>query len=185
MNDLATLDAGFDVTPNRDAGLFVSFYYYTDKDETASKLEGRPVYKDYEYLRAVVAGTRDVIERPATAQDKRRYYKQYEQFKRREEQKPTGFPLAEWPGISRSQVEELKFFNIFTVEQLASVTDAHGQKFVAFQALKQKAQAYLDSLKERAPFERVRAELAERDAQIRELQETVALLKSKLEEDDE
>lgn len=177
MSDLAELDAGFEPNPQPNAGIYVQFYYHTGKDDRATKAEGRPIYKDYEYIRVRVAGDNSsVIERPATVMDKRRFYKQYEQFKRQEEQKPEGFALEEWPGISRSQVLELKFFNVHTVEQLAAVSDAHGQKFVGFMGLRNKAIAYLAKLKEEAPAEKMREELAARDAEIAQLKSDLASL---------
>lgn len=181
--NLAELDAGFDPNPQANAGIFAEFYYYTSPDRAATLAEGRPIYKDYEYIRVRVAGDNSsILERPATAHDKQRFAAQYRRFKASETQKPDGFPLEEWPGITRAQVRELAHFNIFTVEQLAEVSDAHGQQLMTFQALKRKAAAYIAQLKDNAPFVKVQEELAARDAKIEQLTADLATVLEKLEE---
>lgn len=180
--ELAELDAQYEPMADPNKGLMVTFFYYTDKDDEETTKQGRPVFKDYEYLRCIVAGDRtNVIERPATPYDRKRFAAQYKRFKASEEQKPSGFPLSEWTQVSKAQIEELKYFNVFTVEQLAEVPDNLGQQFPFFHDLKRKANSYLTALKEEAPLLKMQAELQERDDKIavleRQLQEVVEDLK--------
>lgn len=176
--DLAELDAGFDPNPpKQNEGVSASFYYHTGRDDEASREQGRPIFKDHVYIRATVAGDRSsIIERPATEMDKRRYAAHYKNFLANNEQVTTGFPLAEWPGITRSQVEELKYFQIRTVEDLAAVSDANGQKFPMFITLRNKAKEYLAALEKNAPLEKIQAELKERDDKIALLEQNMAAL---------
>ena len=182
--DLAELDAGFDPTPPQaNNGVHVSFYLHTAKDNEKSAAEGRPIYVEHVYLRATIAGDRgSIIERPATQMDIRRHAVQYKNFVANAEETHSGIPLAEWPGISRSQVEEFKFFNIHTIEDLAAVTDANGQKFPMFLTLREKAKNYLLALEKNAPLEKMQAELKTRDDQIAALMQNqeamIAELKS-------
>lgn len=181
--ELAELDAGFDPTPlRRNEGVHASFYLEVSKDQKASIEHGRPIFREYEFIRVTVAGDNtSVMARPATEMDKRRYAPEYKAFRARETPKIVGFPLSEWPGILRSQVEELKFYNVHTVEDLAAVSDVNGQKFPMFLTLREKARKYLEELEKAAPMEKVREELEARDAKIATLEETVANLVKKLE----
>jgi hypothetical protein len=175
--DLAELDQGFSVTELAKAneGLYIQFYLKTDRDQEATKAEGRPIYKDYEYIRVQVAGDRgNMVERPATPQDKRRFAAQYAKFKAEEEQTPDGIPLSEWPGISTAQIEELKYFKIYTVEQLAEVSDSNGQQLIAFHKWRDKARLYIQALKDAAPMEKLQAELQTRDDKIALLEKQLA-----------
>lgn len=175
---LAELDAGFDVTPPKpNAGIHVQFYLHTDRDEKRSREEGRPCFKDYEYLRCIIAGDRGTImERPVTAQDKWRYAEQYARFSARQEQIEPGYPLKEWTEISRAEAEELRYFKIHTVEQLAALTDGNAQNMRGMLALREKAKAFLARLEAAAPQEKLQAELAERDSKIAVLEQNLAVL---------
>ena len=165
--DLAELDAGFDPTPRANSGVHATFYIHTARDNEKSAEEGRPIYVDHVYIRGTIAGDRgSVIERPATDMDKRRYAVQYKHFLANAEAPHEGIPLGEWSGMSRSQVEEFKFFNVHTVEDLANVSDANGQKFPMFMSMREKAKNYLLALKDNEPLEKIQAELVKRDEQI-------------------
>jgi len=80
-----------------------------------------------------------------------------------------GTPLTEWTGITRSQAEELKFWNIRTVEQLAACSDQNTQNFKGLATLKQSAQQYLDAA-------------SGKDAKYEELMEMNRALMSRIEE---
>ena len=167
--DLAELDAGFDPNPQlqQNPGVRAHFYSVPCRDQVASIEAGRPIFKDSDFVRITVAGDRNtIIERPATAQDRARYAVKYGQYKANQEQVSVGFPLSEWPGVTRSQVEELRFFKLHTVEDLAAVSDSNGQKFHAFLALREKAKNYLLALEKNAPLEKMQSELKERDDKI-------------------
>ena len=191
--DLAELDQGFDANPatRQNPGVSVTFFYRTCKDAVASAEQGRPIFKDREFMRIMVAGDREnIIERLVTPPDRVRYAARYQQFKSSAEQVTSGFPLSEWPGVLRSQVEELKYFNIRTVEELASVSDANGQKFPMFISLREKARKYLEQLEKNAPLEKIQEELKARDTKIALLEQNMAALieeakARKAEEDDE
>jgi hypothetical protein len=109
------------------------------------------------------------------------FAQQYQQFKAEQEQKQAGFPLDQWFALSKSQVEELKYFRIFTVEQLAELPDSTGQKFPMFQSMKQKAQAFLEAMKAEAPFNKLQEKLDESNNKIAELQKQIEMLTAKKE----
>jgi hypothetical protein len=114
---------------------------------------------------------------PATAQDFERFPLHYQKFMARQGQTfDEGTPLSEWPGISRTQVEELKFFNCLTVEHLASMSDANTSKFHGMQMLKQKAKAYIELAKENSVIDA----LAAANRRNEELEERLAKMEAML-----
>lgn len=180
--NLAELDAGFDPTANQpNKGVYIQFFLHTDRDDKRTREEGRPCFKDYEFLRITVAGDRNnVTERPVTPADRIRFAAQYKAFKENREAPQDGYPLSEWPGISKSMVEELAYFKIKTVEQLAEISDAQAQGITGAFDLRKRAIAYLQKMKEDAPMEKVNAMVAEKDEQIRQLTESLNALVAKV-----
>lgn len=154
-----------------DEALLVKFLIKPRLDEDESNKQGRPIYRDVEYVDIRVPGSPDNVCRPATARDKERFPRHYAAFKNRvsDVEYVEGTLLAEWPMVNRSQVEELAFFGIKTVEQLAACSDANGQALMGFNGLKQKANEWLAAAKEGAALLEMRAELKRRDAEIAEL----------------
>lgn len=157
-----------------DAQLLVRFFLTPKQDKTATEEQGRPIFKDVEYCEIRVRGNRDPQAcRPATFADKKRFPRHYDAFKQRVEMPEEGTPLAEWPQISRSQVEELSFVSIKTVEQLAEVSDTHIAKVQGGYSLKQKASEWLASAHDVAKLAKTNRDQA---AQIEELKEQMATL---------
>ncbi len=164
-----------------DEKLLVKFYIKPRPDKEATKLHGRPCFKDVEYIDIRIPGSRDGVGRPATDDDKARFPLHYSAFKNRtEEEYLEGTPLSEWSLIGRSQAEELAFFNCKTVEQLAEMDDARCSGFMGIQALKQKAKDWLKRADEDAPAARLKEELEVRDAKIEELEKTLADMSTKI-----
>jgi hypothetical protein len=127
-----------------DAQLLVRFFYKERENKQETVAQGRPIYKEVEYIEIRVRGNRDPQAcRPATYDDKNRFPRHYEAFKKRVEMPEEGTPLAEWPQISRSQIEEMSFINIKTVEQLSLAADTHIGKMRGGYTLKQRAADWL------------------------------------------
>ncbi len=130
----------------QDESLYVKFFLKSVEDKAQTLKEGRPIFKEVEYVDIRVAGKRDSLAcRRATYQDKQRFSKHYDLFKTRTEMPLEGTPLSEWPQISRSQVEELAFLNCKTIEQLCEMSDTHVSQFRGGYSLKQKAQQWMES----------------------------------------
>ncbi len=180
-------EAGFEVTQsamgdqsNRfqgDEKLFVKFYTHPQMNQKKSTSAGRPIYEDTAYVTIMVPGDKtSIVTRPARQQDKDRFAKQFSAFTNNEGEHVEGTPLEAWPGITRSQVEEMRFFNIRTVEQLATLSDAHTGKFMGMNTMKTRAQAFLDAAKGNAANEKMVAELESRDNEILSLKQGMAEL---------
>ena len=153
------------------------FMIKSKQDMTASKKAARPVFRDVEYIEIRIAGNRtDFVCRPATYRDKSRFPRHYAAFKQRIELPEEGTPLVEWTGITRSQAEELAFFHIKTVEQLASVSDTNGQNFMGFSTLQAAARSYIQLATNTVDAQDMQDQLAKRDDEIEGLKVQVAAL---------
>ena len=163
----------------KDDSLYVRFYSHPKQDPVKSAEEGRPIFNDTEYVSIMVPGDKtSIIERPARDMDRQRFAKHYAAFKNDAEEVLEGTPLAAWPGLTRSQVEELRYFNIRTVEQLATVSDSHAQKFMGINTLRNKAQAYIEAAAGNAATDKMALELESRDNEITALKQAVEELQA-------
>jgi hypothetical protein len=154
----------------QDEKLLVKFFQKAMQDTAKSAEQGRPVFKDVEYIDIQVPGQRGSgVKRKASYRDKQRFPKHYAAFQQRVELPQEGTPLAEWGMITRSLAEELSFQNIKTVEHLANLSDSIASGFMGGYTLKGKANAWLDRAKADVTLEHLEGELAKRDAQIAEL----------------
>jgi hypothetical protein len=138
-----------------DENLLVKFYMDLVEDTSASKKQGRPIFKEVEWIDIRIPGSRDTRVRPARDKDKQRFPQHYAAFKARtaeDGEEVVGTPLEIWPVISASQAAEMRFFNIRTVENLAGAPDSLGEKFMGFSAIKTKAAAFLEAAKGAAPI---------------------------------
>lgn len=163
--------AEFDVqdfeNPDMDRGVYARFYYVPKKDEAASALEGRPVFKDVEYVEIVAAGNQNnIIRRPAREPDIRRFRRQYDLFKRGDEHQIVGTPLTEVPWLTRSQVEEMSYRRIRTLEELSVVGDDVCSAVPGMYDLKRKAAAWIQKASEAAPFTAMQAKIDELEARL-------------------
>ena len=133
-----------------DENLLVRFYKHPRQVTDASKEAGRPIFKDTDYIEIMQPGNKDsIIKRPATQMDKNRFPEHFRKYEAREDQEAVeGTLLEEWAGISRSQVEELRYLNIRTVEQLAGTADVNIQGKMGLGPLKDKAVKYLETSKD-------------------------------------
>jgi hypothetical protein len=167
-----------------DETLHVKFFIDAVEDVKASKAAGRPIFKDVEWIDIRTPASRDAVIRPCRPDDYERFPQHYDLFKRRvgtNDEQLVGTPLSTWPwhGMTRSRVEELKHFNIRTVEQLAGTPDGLGQKLLGFQAMKQAAQAYLESVKTTAPVARLQAQLEQAIGKLAEQGLEIARLQAR------
>lgn len=154
----------------QDARLLVKFYVKTIEDKTRSAAEGRPIFRDKEYIDIKIPGSRDGAARPATFKDRQRFAKHYAAFKQRVAKPTEGTPLSEWGAIGNNLIAEMAFQNIKTVEQLAELSDTLCQQFMGAQTFKAKAARYLTRMKEEVTIDTLQSELASRDAMLEQMQ---------------
>lgn len=138
-----------------DENLLVRFYTQADMNHAKTREEGRPIFEDVAFIQIMTPGNKEnIIKRKASTIDINRFPEHYRKYKAREDQEAvSGTRLEEWPGITRSMCQELKYYNILTVEHLAEVSDGNSAQIMGFQALKTKAKAYLAASKDEATAE--------------------------------
>jgi hypothetical protein len=164
---MGTRDArdAFNSIPQQEHGLLVQFYIHPQLNQDASDAEGRPIYREREYVRIRVVGDKaSLVERPvrlgfAPKCDNVRFRKEYEAFKQNKEVKVEGTPLVQWPPISKGQIKELEHFGVKTVEQLSAMSDTHVQGFRGILSLRNLARRYMEHAKGMAPMTRMQADL--------------------------
>lgn len=168
-----------------DKHLLVKFYLAPKKDNARSIEEGRPIFKDVDFVDIRVPGNRDnVIIRPASRDDINRFPDHYKAYQDRLEVPEEGTPLSEWSGMSRSMAEELSFAHVKTVEQLANMADSQVGKFMGLYSIKDRAKAWLEQAASQKPFMELKALCAKQSEEIAKLNEIVGDLVATQDEDE-
>lgn len=162
-----------------DNGIIPRFYIEAVKNNFKSEEAGHPVFEEIEFLEIRIAGDmKNVVTRKVEAKDAIRWPTQYAQFKAQESQVTEGYPIADWPAISRSNASMLKSLNIHTVEALAQLP-ASGLAAVGMGAheLQKKATNFLKLATESAAYEKLNKQVEELTKQIEELKKPKATKK--------
>lgn len=173
------MQADFDVAdfeyPQDTKGVYGKFYMHPKKDEDASAKEGRPIFKEVEYIEIIAAGNaNNIIHRPATDMDKRRFAKTYSMFKQGDNEQLVGTPLTEVTWIGIGQVEELMYRKVRTVEQLAELNDAICGSSPGLYDLKRKAKLFMQKAEGDAPFTALAKENDDLKARIAALEHALS-----------
>lgn len=164
-------------------GVVARFYQRSVQDQAASEAAGRPIFKPVVYLEKRVPSDRlQTIDRPMRESDKMEHPEPWMRYEAGQNEKPDGQPLSEWPRVTRTQVDELAYFKVRTVEELARVPDSAQTSLGPLFALRDKARAYLDNAASGAQEAKLKAERDELDAKNRALEERMAKLEQQLEQ---
>lgn len=130
-----------------DGKLYAVFFMDVTEDAAASAEQGRPIFKDTEFVRIVAPGDKtNVVCRPARPDDKARFAKQYAAFKRGDIEQVVGTPLKQWPAITRALAEEFKHLGVLTVEHLADLRDDVKIRVPGAHDLSRRARAWLEAV---------------------------------------
>lgn len=167
-----------------DSRLIVQFTEESWHNKEKSAQEGRPIYEPRVYVMIMVPGDKDsVIHRPASEMDYARFPSQYQRYQNKQDQRhANGTPLRSVSFLTASQVKELEYFNVYTVEQLSNVPDVHAQKFMGIHKLKQLANDFLMAARDMAPLTALRAEMETKDAQLAAQSQAIEELKKQVKE---
>jgi len=160
------------------------FYTRPQHNPAKSTAEGRPIYDDVTYVRIHPPGERlNIVDRPATRQDQQRYAIQWAQFSQNQQQIPEGTPIDLLYPNQPSVGAMLRASGVFTVEQCAELSgpaiDSIG---MGAQRYSNDAQKYLQASAKGVKASVLKAELDERDSQIRTLTHTVEMLTAEVQQ---
>lgn len=169
---------------------YVKFKKVAVEDRAATITSGHYVAKDVDFAVVTPAGSKDELEYVVEEWFERleessragrfppawlsHYRSAYEMWKKGEEIPLTGIPLAAWPAISPAQYETLKAARLYTVEDVAQMNEESIARVgMGARALKQRAEAFLQTAKETG---KAAEELAALRQQNKDLEETVKRL---------
>ena len=94
-----------------DARLAVTFYKRSVKQEDESIAAGRPIFKEFDFVRICVPGDNlTEIDTYAQESHKQRFPRQWAHYQNQVagQEVIIGTPIEQWPLVSRSQADELK-----------------------------------------------------------------------------
>lgn len=138
---------------------------------------GRPIYVDVEFISIRIPG--NVTEhrvRQVRPSDKTRFTREYAAFQQTKQNPVIGTPIDELPFLTAARKAELKALGLRTAENILSISDVDGQKFMDFNSLKGRVKAYLDSAAGQAPLDGMRKEIESKDSEIATLKTQLAEL---------
>jgi len=175
--------ADFEDRTRGDKNTLVRFFIRPVLNEAKSAKEGRPIYEDKEYCEIHVPGNQtNVPIKPVNSIIKQRFGTQYARWKETGEADfVEGTVLSEVPWLSRSQVEELAYLKIRTLEQLAGVGDEVCSRTMGLTELKRRAKLFLDASKDGAVITQLEKSLQERDALIQIQKQQLESLTARIE----
>lgn len=171
--------------------LYIEFFTRAVENKRESDKAGRAIFDDGEFVRIRWVGDRNrILEAPAHSRCGRegpgnreityaqKFPRHYDAFKQGVEIKGSGTPLDKAPFMPQSKAEELKHFNVHTVEQLAALDGTPLQNLgMGAREWKNKAQAFLDLADGTADVTRLAAENDAMKAQIAAMQEQLTSLR--------
>lgn len=174
-----------DVTGNRPTGgaSMARFYAHQVKDIAKSEALGRPAYRTIDCVTIIIPGDNgNIVNRRVKPSDMERWPKQWEAYRKQQDYVPDGTLLDNWPRLSRGQVEDLKYNNIFTVEQLSEVPDNLLDRLgMGARRMREHAKAYIEAAATGVPSARLVEENDRMKAQVQLLTSQLGELTRKLE----
>ena len=166
-----------------DRNMVVMFYNKSKPNKAKSAKNGRPVHEDVVHIKMYTPGEQrfNVIDRPATPQDKQRFASHWARFSANQEQVPDGTPIEmlypEQPSIATT----LRSYGVHTIEQCADLSGTAIEDIgMGSQRYVNSAKKYLELSEKGVKASQLRRELEERDGEIRTLKHQIELLNAQL-----
>ena len=164
-----------------DSLLAVTFYMRAVQNNFETLKQGRPIFTDRLFVKIMTPGNDlNIIDTFATEVDKKRFPRQWAHFQNSNtgDSREVGTPVGQWPLLTLAQGEELKGAKFFTVEQIAGASDLQLQSVGMIagmnpMTLRDKAKAYLSAASGTALPQLQAEEIAKRDQQIKDLNDTL------------
>lgn len=146
--------------------------------ERAKKLPDTPIMRKIDFVTIRVPGDKTFyVHRPVWAADKIRFRAKYEAFKNSTGEPFEGTPIDILPEIKPSQVADLKYVGVTTIEQLAKVADSSPMMgMMGGNGLKQRAAAWVAKNRKTSVVTQTNEALKERDDRIAKLEEQLQAL---------
>lgn len=111
------------------------------------QLQEDDTYKDVVYVEIFIKGNKNTsFSRPAKEEDKVNWPKAWEAFNNNSPEMADGNPITVLPGMGPSQALNLQALGIFSIEDLAELSDSAVMDIQGGRTLKNRAIAYLAAL---------------------------------------
>ena len=160
-------------TSSPDSRLNVKFYQRAIQNNFKTSLEGRPIMEMRDFILIEVPGNQTLsIDTFASDEDKKRFPIEWARYQNEKTDGDIeGTLLHDWPVLNAATAAELKHFKFYTVEQIASASDAQLNTIgmaagMSPFALRDKAKAFLASAKDTALVQQQADELRKRDEEL-------------------
>jgi len=109
---------------DKDDNCIAIFHMESMRDEDATREAGKPVFANVPFVKIIAPGNdKEVVDRIVLQRDKERFPKEWYKFTHNEAPEVDGTPIEFWPQLDKAQADTLKANNIFSVENLAGVSD--------------------------------------------------------------
>lgn len=152
-------DSAFAASQQKEGRNYVKFYRQWVRNNFKSQQQGCEVGEEQDFIIIVSPGqAKTEVRRKATDNDKATYSHEWAAYLQGKEQQQSGTPIELLPGLPAGMADSLKALYIYTIEQMAGLSDAGLQRVgMGGAELRLKARAYLS--KGSAELEATRAEL--------------------------
>lgn len=168
--------------PKKDNMAHVTPRFFEETKKTNEIDEnGLPVFRTIEYVELLIAGDKgnSPVKR-VTQGVKDQFPNEYAMWKSRRvnpDMIGVGIPLSLWPLIPTEMAKALEYMNVFTVQQLAALSDGAISKpgAIGLRDMREKAKAFIDSAKSAAP-------IAKLEVENKELKQRLELMQTQMEQ---
>jgi len=173
---------GGTVQYSTDKNLVCIFYMKPVQNIIKSKEQGRPIFEDVIYVKMHPPGERlNIVDRPAEPRDRTRFPMQWNQFQENKVQVPDGTPVEMLYPDKPSVASMLRGSGVHTIEQLSDLSaNAIETIGMGCQTYVNDAKRYLEAANKGVGAAQFRAELEQRDNQIRTLEHTIKMLQDQI-----
>lgn len=104
---------------------YVKFYPKWKRNNFLSNKEGKEIGEYRDYVMIICPGQpKSEVHREVRDEDKREYRSEWTAYKEGKEQRISGTPVELLPGLEQSRADSLKAIYIYTIEQLADVSES-------------------------------------------------------------
>ena len=144
-------------SPDRaDEALLVEFFYEAREKKQETLKNGVPVFHDVLMVKITTPGGKGDLIREVKESDKTRFPRQWKAFEMLGHTPKTGMPIEELPGITASEVAQLKALALFTCEQIENLPDAYLKDIgLEARALRERCKTYLAKARDEKESRRI------------------------------
>jgi hypothetical protein len=160
----------------KEARNYVKFYRQWMRNNFKSKEQGIEVGEHQDFIIIICPGNpKSEVRRKATDNDKAQYRQEWQAYSEGKEYQLSGTPIEMLPGLASGMADGLKALYIYTIEQMAELSDMALQKVgMGANDIRQRCKAYLS--KNSTEVTALNAQLAETNAKLQEALEAIAKL---------